>query len=109
MRLSWIPELTFPRAPGSKRLATPKAPPRCVSLRIGMRLSSALRTGLPITLVVVGVLCARAQTQDAPAQDAAAKDAPANESKGLPPRATPGDYQAHTQAGTVTLRAHFLG
>jgi hypothetical protein len=74
-----------------------------------MRLSSALRTGLPITLVVVGVLCARAQTQDAPAQDAAAKDAPANESKGLPPRATPGDYQAHTQAGTLTLAAEFVG
>src|SRR5665213_2051271 len=80
---------------------------RCVSLRIEMRLSSALRTGLPIALVLVGGLCLRAPAQDAPGQDAA-KEAPANESKGMPPRATPGDYQAHTQAGTLTLAAEFM-
>ena len=66
-----------------------------------MRLSSALRTGLPMTLLLVGGLCLRGQ-------DAPVKDAPANESKGMPPRATPGDYQAHTQAGTLTLAAEFM-
>jgi len=30
-------------------------------------------------------------------------------SKGLPVRATPGDYQAHAQAGTVTIAAEFDG
>jgi hypothetical protein len=71
-----------------------------------MRLSSALRMGL-ILVVPFSVFCVRAQTQDAPAQDAA-KDAPASESKGMPPRATPADYQAHTQAGTLTLAAEFM-
>jgi hypothetical protein len=28
-------------------------------------------------------------------------------SKGVPPRATPGDYQAHAQAGTVTIAAEY--
>jgi hypothetical protein len=59
--------------------------------------------GLPL-----GVLCLRAQAQEPTAQDAAAKEAPASESKGLPPRATPADYQAHTQAGTLTLAADFV-
>jgi len=60
-----------------------------------------------ILVVPFSVFCVRAQTQDAPAQDAA-KDAPASESKGMPPRATPADYQAHTQAGTLTLAAEFM-
>jgi hypothetical protein len=30
-------------------------------------------------------------------------------SKGVPPRATPGDYQAHAQAGKVTIAAEFAG
>ncbi|MGO9241214.1 MAG: hypothetical protein ACLQBJ_10425 [Bryobacteraceae bacterium] len=32
---------------------------------------------------------------------------PQTESKGLPPRAAPADYQAHAQVGTVTLAAEF--
>jgi hypothetical protein len=56
----------------------------------------------------LGVLCQWAQGQAPPAQDAAAKDAPASESKGLPPRAAPADYQAHTQAGALTLAADFV-
>jgi hypothetical protein len=56
----------------------------------------------------LGVLCVRTPAQETPAQDAGAKDAPASESKGLPPRATPADYQAHTQAGTLTLAADFV-
>jgi len=31
------------------------------------------------------------------------------ETKGLPPRVTPGDYQAQAQAGTVTVAAEFAG
>jgi hypothetical protein len=38
-----------------------------------------------------------------------AQDARARESKGMPPRATPADYQAHAQAGTVTIAAEFAG
>lgn len=32
-----------------------------------------------------------------------------HEVKGVPPRAAPGDYQAHAQAGTVTVAAEFMG
>jgi len=45
--------------------------------------------------------------QQAPAQDAPSKEAQAREAKGLPPRAGPGDYQAHAQAGSVTVAAEF--
>src|SRR2546423_12376210 len=34
---------------------------------------------------------------------------PSTETKGLPPRATPSDYQAHAQAGTVTVVAELMG
>jgi hypothetical protein len=32
-----------------------------------------------------------------------------SEAKGMPPRATPNDYQAHAQAGTFTIAAEFQG
>jgi hypothetical protein len=51
-------------------------------------------TGILIFAVLTAVLCQYALGQDA---------------KGLPPRATPGDYQAHIQAGSVTLAAEFTG
>ena len=37
------------------------------------------------------------------------KEPQVNETKGIPPRATPGDYQAHAAAGTVTVAAEFIG
>ena len=37
------------------------------------------------------------------------KDAQINETKGMPPRAAPADYQAQAQAGTVTVAAEFTG
>jgi hypothetical protein len=43
-----------------------------------------------------------------PGQNTPAKDAP-GEAKGLPPRATPADYQAQAQAGAVTIAAEFKG
>jgi hypothetical protein len=72
-----------------------------------MRLSSALRIGLPMALILVGPLCVRGQ--EPPSQEAAGKDALANESKGLPPRAAPTDYQAHAQAGAIKIGAEFVG
>jgi hypothetical protein len=66
-----------------------------------MRLSQALRTG---ALVAAIGLCVQGQTP----QNPPAKDAPV-EAKGMPPRATPADYQAHTQAGTLTIAAEFAG
>jgi hypothetical protein len=42
-----------------------------------------------------------AQNTPAPAQ--------ANEIKGMPPRATPGDYPAHIQVGNITIAAEFTG
>jgi hypothetical protein len=36
-------------------------------------------------------------------------DVKPGEAKGLPPRATPADYQTHVQAGAVTIAAEFTG
>lgn len=47
--------------------------------------------------------------QSAPAQESQSKDAQVRELKGIPPRATPADYQAQAQAGTVTVAAEFKG
>jgi hypothetical protein len=57
---------------------------------------SLLKTGIWITALC---LCAHGQTPPG-------KEAP-SESKGMPPRAAPTDYQAHAQAGTVTIAAEF--
>jgi hypothetical protein len=64
-----------------------------------MLLSPALKTAVWIT-----ALCLCAQGQNAPS-----KEAPVNEAKGIPPRATPAEYQAQAQAGTVTSAAEFTG
>ena len=64
-----------------------------------MRLSSAFGT-----VIVTTALCLCAQGQNTPS-----KDTPVNEGKGIPPRATPADYQAHAAAGTVTIGAEFAG
>jgi hypothetical protein len=67
-----------------------------------MRLSPALRTGVWIT-----ALCLCVEAQNTPATPG--KEAPINETKGLPPRVAPTDYQAQAQAGTVTFAAEFTG
>jgi len=63
---------------------------RCkyASLKAGMRRSSALTTGF---LAMVGVVCAQDTT------------------KGLPARVAATEYQAHAQAGDVTVAAEFRG
>src|SRR5882757_3766184 len=66
-----------------------------------MRFSPALTTGI---LIPITALCLCAQAPGAPG-----KEAPGNEIKGIPPRAAPTDYQAHAQAGTVTIAAEFKG
>jgi hypothetical protein len=43
-----------------------------------------------------------------PGQSTPSKDTQ-TETKGMPPRATPADYQAHAQAGTTTIAAEFTG
>ena len=42
-------------------------------------------------------------------QETQRRDGPANESKGLPPRVSPAEYQAHAKAGAVTIAAEFTG
>jgi len=42
-------------------------------------------------------------------QSTPSKDAHGGEPQGIPPRATPADYQAHAQAGAVTIAADFAG
>ena len=42
-------------------------------------------------------------------QDQAAAPTPAVEPQGIPPRASPADYQTHAQAGDVTIAAEFVG
>ena len=64
-----------------------------------MRLSPVLKTSVWIT-----ALCLCAQGQTPPGNPAAV-----NESKGMPPRISPAEYQAHAQAGTVTIAAEFTG
>jgi len=67
-----------------------------------MRNISALRIG-----ALIAAVCVCAPGQDTPAKEAQ-KEAP-SDTKGLPPRATPGDYQAHGKAGAATIGAEFKG
>ena len=55
-------------------------------------------------VVLMGTTCATSQGQEAPR-----KDTPVTESKGLPPRAAPSEYQAQAQAGSATIAAEFTG
>src|SRR5579864_3887972 len=55
-------------------------------------------------VLLIGTPCARAQGQNIPA-----KEAPTSESRGMPPRVAPSEYQAHAQAGAVTIAAEFMG
>jgi hypothetical protein len=70
----------------------------CASFLAGMRLSQTLRIGVLITAISLCVQGQNAQSKD-----------PQIEARGMPPRATPADYQAHAQAGTVTVAAEFRG
>ena len=62
------------------------------------------------TVILVTALCfgAQGQSPSGPASPPG-KEAQATETKGMPPRATPGDYQAQAAAGAVTVAAEFMG
>jgi hypothetical protein len=69
----------------------------------------ALRIAVCIAAVC---LCAPGQAQDtppAPVNPAQSSPAQINQSKGMPPRATPAEYQTQAAAGTVTIAAEFKG
>ena len=63
-----------------------------------MRLLQATNT---FVLILSTLLCL--QGQSTPHKDAQ------TDTKGIPPRAAPGDYQSQGQAGTVTIAAEFTG
>jgi len=73
------------------------------------------RARLAAVSVLTAILCGHglgqeAQSNAAPGNAAQSNAARAPEaSKGMPPRATPADYQAHAQAGTVMIAAEFAG
>src|SRR5579862_2839365 len=79
-----------------------------------MRLILPSRTSIVFVTVLTAILCHQAVAQvaqDHVTQTPAAqtKDAPGRDAKGIPPRATPADYQAHAQAGAITVAAEFTG
>jgi uncharacterized membrane protein len=80
------------------RRRPPSAGPDCVSVLAEMRRSRVFRIGVPIA-----ALCLCIYGQETPGKDQQ------SQSKGMPPRATPSDYQAHAQAGAVTVAAEFVG
>jgi hypothetical protein len=69
-----------------------------------MQFSCNPRSGVSAAAVLIALLCQGVSGQQAPG-----KDARGHEAKELPPRATPADYQAHAQVGTVTIAADFAG
>ena len=69
-----------------------------------MRLSIALRNTIVAAVAWIAPFCPHAQGQDPRGASPQAKESP-----GLPPRATPGDYQAQGKAGDVTIGAEFVG
>lgn len=68
-----------------------------------MQFSFPSKASVVIAGVSIAVFCQGAT------QDAETKPPQAAEAQRIPARATPGDYQAHAQAGTVTLGAEFTG
>ena len=64
-----------------------------------MQFSFQSRAGVAIVAVAAAVL----------GQVALGQDAPAREAKGMPPRASAADYQAHAQAGAISVAAEFTG
>jgi len=53
-----------------------------------------------VTIALLAGFCLYGQAQSTESK---------NETKGLPPRAAPSDYQAHAQAGTMTVVGEFMG
>lgn len=62
------------------------------------------RSAVAIAGLLAAALCL--YSQNVPGKEDEGKPRP-GEPQGLPPRATPGDYQAHVAAGAVTIAAEF--
>jgi hypothetical protein len=62
---------------------------------------------LKTSLLVVAVIAVLSQA--VPGQQPESKEPQASSIKGIPPRSTPGDYQAHIEAGGITLAGEFTG
>ena len=61
-------------------------------------------------VVIAACLCGLGRAQEAtPPPTAPAPTKEMSKKEGIPPRATPGEYQAHAQAGTVIVAAEFKG
>jgi hypothetical protein len=73
-----------------------------------MRLTHTLRTGARIYIFLTAAFCLCAQEQ-APQNAPQNKDTRPKEAQGLAARVASADYQAHAQAGTVTIAADFVG
>jgi hypothetical protein len=72
-----------------------------------MRISVTSKTGILIIALSLYASGRNPQSQSPPSPPN--KDMQAADAKGMPPRATPGDYQAQGAAGKVTVAAEFLG
>jgi hypothetical protein len=69
-----------------------------------------MQSSLPSKMgIMIAAALAVIFSQGVCAQEAQSNDAQAREAKGIPPRATPADYQAHAQAGTVSIAGEFTG
>ncbi|HEY2016759.1 MAG TPA: hypothetical protein VGH38_24815 [Bryobacteraceae bacterium] len=68
-----------------------------------------LKVGVRINVALTAALCLCAQEPAAPAPATPAKDARPSQSQGLPPRASPNDYQSQAKAGDLTIAADFVG
>jgi len=79
----------------------------------------SLSSTIAAAAILAAALCRTASGQGTPgaqpqgpgaqpqSNDAQAREDQAHEIKGVPPRATPGDYQAQAKAGAVTIAAEF--
>jgi hypothetical protein len=74
-----------------------------------MRLSSTIKTEFLLIVILLGALSTPAQQPDAANKEAEHNATPSSDSKGMPPRAAPTEYQAQAQAGMVTVAAEFIG
>jgi hypothetical protein len=78
-----------------------------------MRLTAVLRTGILIADVLIATAGLRAQKPDgqtdAQVKEAQAKEAQAKEALGMPARTAATEYQAHAQAGSISIGAEFMG
>jgi hypothetical protein len=84
-------------------------------MQVNTRTGVAIRSGVAMASVLLAAVWLQAQAPSgkdaptsAPGVDSAGSDA-LTRAGGLPPRATPGDYQFRVQAGKATIVGEFMG